>query len=82
MKLLPRQQRVVDEKAELDAKLANLDKFINSDKFLSVEQSERKRLVLQAAAMRVYSLILADRIASFPVGPETANGPNPLYQGS
>lgn len=63
----PHQQRVVDEKAELDVKLAALRKFINeSPVFKSLDSAEKIRLRSQAYVMSEYSAILGERIAAFP----------------
>ncbi len=65
--MLPHQQRVVDEKNELDEKLTKLTSFINSEKFTEIvaSEDERGRLVCQEEAMKYYSEILAERIAAF-----------------
>ena len=62
------QQRVVDEKKELDDKLGKLLAFIDAGKgptFSTLVTEERERLTTQARIMREYSDILADRIAAF-----------------
>lgn len=64
----PHQQRVVNEKAELDSKLENLLTFIGAGRgtiFSTLVTEERERLTTQARLMREYSDILADRIAAF-----------------
>ena len=45
----PHQQRVVDEKRELDEKLSKLTAFISSEKFTSIvaDKAERVRLGCQ-----------------------------------
>jgi len=63
--LLPHQQRVVDEKAELDTKLEKLIPFLSSDTCHSLPFDERSRLKRQADVMAEYSTILGERIASF-----------------
>ena len=67
MQLQPHQQRVVDEKTELDEKLSKLTTFINSEKFASIvsDEDERSRLVRQQQLMFDYSEILGERIAAF-----------------
>lgn len=63
----PHQQRVVDEKKELDDKISKLDSFIGTETFnLSVDRREQGRLKVQLGIMRAYSLILEERIAAFP----------------
>ena len=65
MSILPHQQRVIDEKAELDAKLGNLIPFLSSDACHSLPFDERNRLKRQAEVMEMYSGILGARIAAF-----------------
>ncbi len=62
----PHQQRVVDEKSELDGKLAKLKFFLAGDLFKTVNPDEQKRLTTQAKIMCDYSEILGERIANFP----------------
>lgn len=65
-KLQPHQQRVVDEKAELDAKLLKLADFIVLNPlFKQLPDPERARLHRQHAAMAIYSGILKERIEAF-----------------
>jgi hypothetical protein len=63
----PWQQRVVDEKAELDAKIERLRTFcyVNNRGFLSLFEEDRDLLRCQYEAMRQYSSILDRRIARF-----------------
>lgn len=63
--LQPHQQRVVDEKADLDEKRLKLQDFTAKPVFLGLPISERDRLFRQAALMRDYSEVLAERIAEF-----------------
>ena len=63
--LLPHQQRVVEEKAELDAKLEKLIPFLSSDTCHALSFDERGRLHRQAEVMREYSAILGARVAGF-----------------
>jgi len=58
------QKRVVEEKAELDARLEKLNEFITDPK-MEVEEAEMQRLKNQAPIMQTYSRILRDRIAAF-----------------
>jgi hypothetical protein len=63
------QQRVVDEKQELDSRLEKLLVFIdagNGKIFSGLVTEERQRLTTQARIMKEYSDVLADRIAAFP----------------
>lgn len=61
----PHQQRVVDEKAELDERLAKLRGFIGSDIFLNLDAAEQVRLRMQAVHMAAYSKVLGERIEAF-----------------
>ena len=65
--LAPHQQRVVDEKRDLDEKLKKLTAFISSESFATTVQDadERGRLVCQEEIMKDYSAVLAERIAEF-----------------
>lgn len=63
----PYQQRVVEEKAQLDERIEKLAAFRNGEKFLAISDlSEQRRLVEQLQIMREYSHILAERILHFP----------------
>ena len=61
----PFQQRVVDEKAELDEKLAKLASFTTGDVFANLPADEQGRLNRQHSIMEDYSAILGERIAAF-----------------
>jgi hypothetical protein len=63
--MAPHQQRVVDEKAELDEKREKLLAFFNTDLFRGLDQAEKDRLRTQHGVMGVYSEILHQRIAAF-----------------
>lgn len=65
MKLQPHQQRVVDEKIELDIKREKLSAFYSTSVFHGLPESEQSRLLRQGVAMRTYSEILSERIAAF-----------------
>lgn len=73
MSLQPHQQRVVDEKAELDSRLANLRVFLTGKARELVDASEFQRLKLQADVMGIYSEVLGQRIIAFT---EAANIPD------
>lgn len=62
---LPHQQRVVDEKSELDEKLSKLDAFLRTDTFKRLRNEEQILLDRQATAMQIYSGILGERIKLF-----------------
>lgn len=59
------QERVLQEKTELDEKLHRLSDFIAGDAFDKISDAEKDRLQRQAAAMGEYSTILAERVADF-----------------
>lgn len=62
----PHQQRVVDEKAELDKKASALSDFIgNNPLFDTLDNDEQERLKEQNDVMWQYSEILGKRIAAF-----------------
>ena len=63
--MLDYQQRVVDEKTELDSKLSKLNTFYGTTIFKSMNVLDRGLLEDQAYYMRCYSDILAERIARF-----------------
>ncbi len=64
--LAPHQQRVVDEKIELDKKATALSAFVgNSPIFLTLDAAEQERLREQNDVMWRYSEILGARIAAF-----------------
>lgn len=65
MTLAPHQQRVVDERHELEERLAKLRQFLTTDLCLTLPFDERGRLVRQEKIMAEYSEVLADRIAAF-----------------
>ena len=67
MALQPYQQRVVDEKADHDARLSRLTAFIGSDAFASVAPDEQARLERQRVIMLELSTVLGERIAAFGV---------------
>lgn len=63
----PHQQRVVDEKKELDEKLDRLKAFIETSPiFNSLSLDERERMRRQFDVMAEYSSILSQRIDAFP----------------
>ena len=62
----PHQQRVIEEKADLDAKIAKLADFIVlSAAYKHLGYAEKDRLNRQHAAMRTYSGVLRERIEAF-----------------
>ena len=64
--VLPHQQRVLDEKRDLDERLSKLDAFIlDNPLYLQLAADEQERLTRQSKAMAIYSGILGERIAAF-----------------
>lgn len=61
------QQRVVDEKTELDNRIRRLIDFLSTPRiFAQVDPVEQERLKLQLTHMTVYAAVLGARIANFP----------------
>jgi hypothetical protein len=63
--VLPHQQRVVDEKRELDEKIEKLMQFLTTGLFDGLDSGEKSRLRIQLAAMQAYGTALGERIAHF-----------------
>lgn len=63
--LSPSQQRVVEEKVDLDARMHKLGAFIRSPASLEIDPQERKWMVSQWYAMHAYSRALAGRIETY-----------------
>ena len=62
----PHQQRVIDEKRELDEKATKLSNFIDlSPEFKTIDAGEQDRLKKQLGIMWQYSQILWQRILAF-----------------
>lgn len=62
----PHQQRVLDEKQDLDLRIARLDEFMRRNPtFPTLDAAERDRLEIQLDLMRDLSGILGERIAAF-----------------
>lgn len=63
----PHQQRVLDEKAELDVKISKLADFAKAENavFQGLPNAEAGRLIYQLSVMREYSKVLGERIAAF-----------------
>lgn len=60
------QERVANEKKELDDKLERLTVFMCSDRCEALPPDERVRMRRQRNAMLEYSKILGERITAFP----------------
>jgi hypothetical protein len=63
------QQRVIEEKAQLQERVAKLAAFITSPRFGTLDMEERARLLDQRLAMNIYLDILKRRIACFQPPP-------------
>jgi len=59
------QQRVIEEKMALEARMYKLAEFMDSSEWKDVSPAEKHRLHLQFAAMELYQSILADRVDNF-----------------
>lgn len=59
------QQRVIEEKEQLDDRSVKLHAFIYSEKFNRLEQAEQWRMIRQLAAMQSYAAVLGERINAF-----------------
>ena len=63
--LQPYQQRVVQERDELQEKVGKLAEFVRSPGFADVATNDRTLLLEQYQAMTEYVIILSRRIARF-----------------
>jgi hypothetical protein len=72
---LPHQQRVIDEKSELDEKLSKLTTFTEGETFTTIPSDEQARLLRQLTIMEDYSGVLGERIAAFPAVDTDPPGP-------
>lgn len=63
--LQPHQQRVVDERRELNDRLTKLEAFMHGRVYQRLDSAEMARLMRQRDAMAAYSTVLAERIAAF-----------------
>lgn len=61
----PHQQRVVDEKNELDEKIGKLQAFFDNEIYKNLPNEDRALLIEQVNHMRIYSDILFRRIQRF-----------------
>lgn len=68
------QQRVIQEREELEGRLAKLQTFIaGNTAFPTLPEEEQQRLRRQFAAMLELSDVLRERIAAFPPPPPSSN---------
>ena len=63
--ILPHQQRMLDEKAQLETRLVSLQNFIDTPGFMLLDDMERHLMNRQAHFMSGYLGILLQRIAKF-----------------
>lgn len=61
----PHQQRVIDEKEQLEERWVKLQRFIATDTFGQLDAAEQGRLVRQGQFMTGYLEVLRERIAAF-----------------
>ena len=61
----PYQQRVVEEKEQLNERIDKLYAFTSSPAFRRIPEDERNRMIRQLRAMGAYSAILHERIEAF-----------------
>ena len=62
----PHQQRMLDEKQDLDIRITKLDEFIQRNAlFRQLESAEQSRMRRQLDVMRELSVILGERISAF-----------------
>jgi hypothetical protein len=62
----PYQERVMQEKQELDKKISQLGEFTSGRIYPTLAQDEQDRLSRQYVIMRDYSSVLGERITNFP----------------
>ncbi len=76
------QQRVVEEKKELDIKGNALSRFINeSPIFQTLDTEEQDRLTAQQDVMWQYSKILGERLVAVGICPECYEEGMEVYEG-
>jgi hypothetical protein len=63
--MLPFQERVIEEKKELDDKIEKLKQFFNTAIYQNLPKDERRRLSRQYTYMEGYSNVLKERIDNF-----------------
>lgn len=62
---LPHEQRMIDERQELETRLINLNIFLNKGQPEDMEDQDWELLNTQAFAMRTYNYVLSARIRRF-----------------
>lgn len=75
----PYQQRVIEEKRELDTKIKALNAFLDArpEKPGAISSHEFLRLRYQLALMKAYSNVLEERITEFTKHPPQGTTPKP-----
>jgi hypothetical protein len=63
--MAPHQERVVQERKELNEKIEKLCKFIQSETFAALDAAEKNRMGRQLKAMISYENALGERIDAF-----------------
>jgi hypothetical protein len=61
-KVLPHQQRVIDEYRELDERTEKLGDFFDNDLYAKLDRAEQDRLESQWFVMKAYRVILIQRL--------------------
>jgi hypothetical protein len=59
------QERVVQEREELGAKIERLDAFLDGEAYRGLDEAEQRRLIQQRHHMGMYSDALLARIKAF-----------------
>jgi len=67
----PHQQRVIDERNQLEERRKKLSDFMEGKQFFGLPEMERNRMRRQLKAMTEYSEVLSERIADFPLEKKT-----------
>lgn len=62
---LPHEQRMIDERQELETRLINLNIFLSKGQPENMEDQDWELLNTQAFAMRTYNYVLSARIRRF-----------------
>ena len=63
--LEPYQERIIEEKQELDLKITKLKTFMSDIRYSKLSLVERHYMLLQSKAMEIYAYILWVRILDF-----------------
>jgi len=71
------QERVIQEKKELDEKIIKLQTFIDGEEIKTIDETESLRLEVQLTLMQGYSNILEARITSWDLQTSAIEGDAP-----